>query len=332
MALLALYWAIMIVGYIAGSRLRQKKEKFLFTEELTNIVIYILVLIMGLRMGSNEEVTSSLGTIGLQSLIITVMTVGGSMLFVFFARKYLKLDKEGMPIRDDRQEKKEEDGAGSGGGLRFTMFILAFVTAGMAAGYFALPQIYTHVLHRNLSDFQDMSGDWLVIGICVILGLAGFNLGISGNIFERFKGVGFKIVLVPIAAVGGSLIMGVIYSLMMSLLTDGGLSVKEAVAVSAGFGWYTFVPGILTEAGFAVAGAVSFMHNVIRETLGLVAIPVIAKKIGYLEATSVPGVSAMDVCLPLIERSCRPETVVYSFCTGALMCVTAPVAVTLCVG
>lgn len=49
----------MIGGYLLGCRLRHKRERFLFVEELTNIVIYILVLIMGLRMGSNEEVTSS---------------------------------------------------------------------------------------------------------------------------------------------------------------------------------------------------------------------------------------------------------------------------------
>ena len=89
---------------------------------------------------------------------------------------------------------------------------------------------------------------------------------------------------------------------------------------------------MLTEAGFAVAGAVSFMHNVIRETLGIVLIPIAAKKIGYLECTSIPGVAAMDVCLSIVERSCRAETVVYSFCTGALMCVCVPVVVTLAIG
>ena len=41
MALLALYWGIMIVSYIIASKLRDKKEKFAFTEELTNIVIYL---------------------------------------------------------------------------------------------------------------------------------------------------------------------------------------------------------------------------------------------------------------------------------------------------
>ena len=327
MLLLALYWSIMVAGYAIGSKLRDKKDRFAFTGELTNVVIYVLVFIMGLRMGANEEITSSLGTIGLQSVIITVFTVGGSMGFVTMTRKFMKLDKEGMPISDEVQAASDKEAHKEEGGLRFTLLILIFVTAGMLAGYFGIPKLY-----GDLDRFQDVSGDWLVIGICILLGLAGFGLGISGNIFERFKGAGLRIVFIPIAAVAGSLIMGVVYGLVTSLAGDGGLSVKEALAVSAGFGWYTFAPGILTESGFAVAGAVSFMHNVIRETLGLVGIPLIAKKIGYLEAMSVPGVAAMDVCLPLIERSCRPETVVYSFCTGALMCVSVPVVVMLCVG
>ena len=87
MSLLLLYWGIMIACYAAASKLRHKKETFRFTEQLTNIVIYILVFLMGLRMGANEEVTSNLGSIGLQAAGITVFVVGGSILAVHIARK-----------------------------------------------------------------------------------------------------------------------------------------------------------------------------------------------------------------------------------------------------
>ena len=110
------------------------------------------------------------------------------------------------------------------------------------------------------------------------------------------------------------------------------LTVGEAVAVSAGFGWYTLAPSMITEAGHAVAGAISFMHNVIRETLGIIIIPLAAQKIGYIEATAIPGVSAMDVCMPIVERSCNQETLVYSFCTGALMCIVVPLLAPLVIG
>ena len=195
------------------------------------------------------------------------------------------------------------------------------VLAGMLLGYFVIPEIF-----EDTDRFQEMSGDWLVAGICLLLGTVGFNLGLSGGIFEKFKGMGVSVIIIPVAAVAGSLICGTLYSFLSPM------TMRECIAVSAGFGWYTMAPSVITEAGFAVAGAVSFMHNVIRETLGIVIIPLAAKKIGYLEAISIPGVAAMDVCLPIIEKSCRTETIVYSMCTGALMCVTVPIAVPLAIG
>ena len=74
------------------------------------------------------------------------------------------------------------------------------------------------------------------------------------------------------------------------------------------------------------------MHNVIRETLGIIIIPLAAKKIGYIEATAIPGVAAMDICLPIVERSCRSETVVYSFCMGMMMSAAVPLLVPLIIG
>ena len=81
-----------------------------------------------------------------------------------------------------------------------------------------------------------------------------------------------------------------------------------------------------------VASGVSFMHNVIREVSGIVLIPRLAKKIGYLEMTGIPGVAAMDVCMPIVERSCRHDTVVYSFAVGLLMCIVTSLLVPLAMG
>lgn len=89
---------------------------------------------------------------------------------------------------------------------------------------------------------------------------------------------------------------------------------------------------MITEAGHAVAGAISFMHNVIRETLGIIIIPLAAQKIGYIEATAIPGVAAMDVCMPIVERSCNQETIVYAFCIGASMSLPVPLLVPWIIG
>ena len=326
MALLAFYWGVMILCYIIASKLRHKKDSFGFIEQLLNIVIYVLVFIMGLRMGANEEVISNLGTIGAQSIIVTVLVVGGSMFAVFLTRMAMGLSREGVPkIKDELEilEKgnTDEEQQANNTGMKTTLIILGFVAAGMLSGYFVVPKMFA-----DLDAFQAMSGDWMVVGITILLACVGFNLGLDGKVFSSLKQVGFKALLIPIAAVAGSLIMGAVYGLISPL------SVGEGIAISAGFGWYTMAPGLMVEAGFVVSGAISFMHNVIRETLGIIIIPLVAKKIGYLEAVSIPGVAAMDVCMPIVERSCRAETVVYSFCTGAFMCLFVPTVVPLALG
>lgn len=45
------------------------RRKFKFVDKLMSLSVYALVLLMGLRMGADEEVTSSLGSIGIQALL-----------------------------------------------------------------------------------------------------------------------------------------------------------------------------------------------------------------------------------------------------------------------
>ena len=326
MALLAFYWSVMILCYFIASKLRHKKDIFAFIEQLLNVVIYVLVFIMGLRMGSNEEVISNLGTIGVQSVIVTIFVVGGSMFAVFLTRMAMGLNREGVPRVQESLEVTDcvntcDKDENSSDGMKTTVIILGFVATGMLSGYFIVPMIFS-----DLDLFQAMSGDWMVVGITILLACVGFNLGLDGKVFSSLKQVGFKALLIPVAAVAGSLIMGALYGVVSPL------TVGEGIAISAGFGWYTMAPGLMVEEGFIVSGAISFMHNVIRETLGIIIIPLVAKKIGYLEAVSIPGVAAMDVCMPIVERSCRAETVVYSFCTGAFMCLFVPTVVPLALG
>lgn len=330
---LLIYWGFLAAGYILGSKLRYVDGKFEFVQKLMMGAIYVLVVIMGLRMGVNEQVTSNLGSIGLQSLVITVFCVGGSMLGIFMTRKLLKIDRYGNlqkgsdgNINDETgaAEEKQESSDDSKLDIKSTVVILVLVAGGMLFGAFAIVGMMPDILHA----FDVITNKLLVIFLCVLLFIVGFDLGLSGNVAANIKAVGARAFTFPFAAVLGSLVFGVISGLFF------GFSVKEGIAISAGFGWYTYAPNIIAGAGsrYTVAGAVSFMHNVIRETSGLVLIPLLAKKFGYIEAAGVPGVAAMDVCMPIVERACRADTVVYSFAIGLVMCVATSVLVPLVMG
>lgn len=327
MKLLALYWSFMIIAYILAARLKQKDFDFSWTPAAMMVVVYFLCFDMGLRMGINEEVTSSLSTIGFMSFAVTVCCIVGSMCAVTILRKIFKMDKygnlpgmkqegesEGTPYT--RQERIQN--------LKTTLMIIIVVGGGMSLGAFVVARTFASYLQM----FDTVSYMGLIVMLCVLLFLVGFDIGSKGGVFETIRTVGFRVLAFPIAAIIGTMLVGTSSCLVM------GFTLKESLAISAGFGWYSYAPIVIAGAGpqYAIASAVSFMHNVMREVSGIIFIPILAKKFGYIESTAVPGSAAMDVCMPIVEHSCRPDTVIYSFTTGFMMCIATSVGLPLIMG
>lgn len=323
MKLLAMCWSALILMYIVGMKLRNRKEKLGWVESAMNFMVYLLVLLMGLRMGANKEIVDSLGAIGIQSLIVTVITIVMSVLGITLSRKILKMDRYGN-VGEDRLPKGEAPVKKAGtnvAGIKSTIIIGGVVAAGMLVGYF--------LIYKKLGvqdEFMVKSDPYLTACLVLLIGTVGLTLGLDGSVFRNIKKAGAGIILFPIAAVLGSVIGGVIYAAISPM------TLREGIAISCGFGWYTYAPNVILQAGYPVASAVSFLHNVLREVAGIIGIPFLAQKIGYVEACAVPGVAAMDVCMPIVERSAREDTVVYSFGIGLLMCLSVPVLVPLVIG
>ena len=319
MKLLAMCWSTLIVMYIIAMKFRDRKENLRWIEQVMNVLIYVLVFLMGLRMGCNREIVDSLGTIGIQAIIITLLTITFSMLGITLVRHILKMDRYGN-IGEDRVNRRDVSHSGKAetnvAGIKSTIIIGLLVVVGMLIGFFL---IYKKLGVQN--EFLEKSDPWLTACLVLLLASVGFSLGLDGTVFKNIKRAGIGIILFPLAAVLGSVIAGVIFSFFSSL------SLRESIAIAYGFGWYTYAPNVIAQAGHPIASAVSFLHNVLREVIGIIGIPILAQKIGYIEATAVPGVAAMDVCMPIVERNCREDTVAYSFFVGLLMCLTIPIVV-----
>ena len=162
--------------------------------------------------------------------------------------------------------------------------------------------------------------------MCVLLFFVGFDMGVDGTVIRNFRQVGLRVLIFPVVIMAGSLIGTGVCAAFLPI------SLREALAVGGGFGWYSLAPGIIMEVGLVTASAVSFMHNVMREFISVLIIPFVARKAGYLEAVAVPACSSMDVCLPLIERSTRSDIAVYSFISGVIESAAVPVVVPLILG
>ncbi len=324
---LILYLGITFVGYIIGSKVRDKKDRLSWTGKVQTVAITCLVMLMGMRMGSNEEITANLSTIGLSALVITVIVMAFSIIAIFLTRKLMNIDRYGKLVEKGQALEVGQVTGGQGeeesGGINMmTVIILIAVIVGMAIGYLAIRPMF----EGNMAAFDKGAGLGIKIGLCILLVFVGMDLGLDGTVIDNFKKVGFRILVFPAVVIIGTLAGAAVASPIL------GLSLKESLAIGAGFGWYTLAPGIIMEAGYLTASAVAFLHNVMREMFSILLIPLVAKKVGYIETTGMPGAAAMDVCLPIVEKSTRGDIAVYSFVSGVILSILVPVLVPLIIG
>lgn len=320
---MVLYISIIVVGGIVGSRVRDHRDKLGWTSKVQTCAIVMLVVLMGSRMGSNEEVINNLGTIGLAALVMTLAMMAGSLVFLFFARKALGFTKEariGALHSDEISVDAAPDAEGEKQGVnKMTLIILCSVIVGMALGYLVARPIFG----ENIAEFDSAASLGIKIGLCILMVFVGLDLGLEGTVFTMIKEAGWRILVFPVACIIGTLISAGLCGMLFKL------SLPESLAIGAGFGWYSLAPGIIMEAGYLTASAISFLHNVMREIFSILLLPIIAEKLGYIEAACVPGAPAMDVCLPIINRATKGKAVTYGFITGVIMSFLVPVMVPL---
>ncbi len=310
---LIIYIIMAAIGYAVGSRLRKHKEKIKWTSKVQTAAIMILVLTMGARMGANDEVISNLSAIGFYAFVTTIIVFVFSVAAVSITARLLKMDRYAGADKN-----KASDNSKGVGVDKMTVYIVIAVAAGMLCGYF-----FAEKLFSSFETFDSAAGLAINIGLCVLLWFVGLDLGLDGTAFGNIRKVGFKMLIFPVAITIASLLGAMVSGLIINM------PLKEMAAVGAGLGWYSFAPGIIMEAGFVKASAISFMHNVMRELLAILIIPAVAKYIGFIETTALPGAAGMDVCLPIVEKATNANIAVYSFISGLVMSLLVPMLVPL---
>lgn len=192
--------------------------------------------------------------------------------------------------------------------------ILLALALGIVAGLFIMP-----------NSVYENSGLLMDIGLCLLLFFVGIDLGSNKDVFKNLKKLGFKILIVPLGTILGSLAGGLICGLIFDMNIFG------ALAISSGMSWYTLSAIIITPIS-AELGTIAFLTNVFREVLAFLLIPFIGKNIGYLETIAAGAAISMDTGLPLITKNTNPEVSVISFISGVIISLSVTVLVPIFVG
>lgn len=83
--------ALMILGIGVGYLFRKRNLSFI--SRLITLLIWILLFVLGLEVGSNPQIVSNLGKLGLDALVITVGALLGSIILAALLWKFVNKKK-----------------------------------------------------------------------------------------------------------------------------------------------------------------------------------------------------------------------------------------------
>lgn len=84
----------MVIGAVLGFFLRKKEFKDVL--KIINLLIWLLLFILGLEVGSNPQIISGLAKIGVEALLITVAGVFGSAIAAFILWKHINIKQKDL--------------------------------------------------------------------------------------------------------------------------------------------------------------------------------------------------------------------------------------------
>ncbi|WP_430826279.1 lysine exporter LysO family protein [Carboxylicivirga sp. N1Y90] len=194
--------------------------------------------------------------------------------------------------------------------MKGSLIILAFFAVGLVGGiYDVFP---TWLLNEELTTYA----------LFALMFLVGISIGSDKTAFSILRKMNLKVVLVPLTVVVGSLAGTALISFILS-----DISVKEAMAVGAGFGYYSLSSIFISKLSGPELGVVALLSNIFREILTLLAVPFLVRYFGKLAGIATGGATAMDTTLPIIVKFTGKDYGIIAIFSGIILTILVPILV-----
>ncbi len=194
--------------------------------------------------------------------------------------------------------------------MKSSLIILSFFAAGIL---FSMTNILPEwLLNKNLSSYA----------LYLLMLIVGVGVGSDRAIVGIVRQMNVRIILVPLVVVLGSLGGAGLLSYFIYQI-----SVQEAMAVGAGFGYYSLSAVLIAGLKGQELGVVALLANIIREVITLVMAPFLVRFFGKLAIIVSGGATAMDTTLPVVVKFSGKEMAVVAIFSGIVLSLLVPVLV-----
>ena len=191
--------------------------------------------------------------------------------------------------------------------MKNSLIILGFFLCGTLLGISGL-----------IPDFSQ-SNNMSMYVLYLLMFLVGVGIGGDSHAWDVLKNANFKILLVPAAIVAGSLGGA---ALVAGFMKD--MNLKDVLAVSSGFGYYSLSSLYITSVRGEMMGTVALLSNIMREIFTLLMTPFLVRFSGPLSPIASGGATSMDTTLPIISLYSGRDFAVISLFSGIVLTVLVP--------
>lgn len=297
------------IGFVIGNR--KLPQYFLgLVDKIITVALVILMLVIGSSIGIDPQIMAKLGIVGFNCAILALLAIAFSVLFVFLVEKILlpleqiqkKLFLDQLSVSNEVDLSQQDNQKPS----HLVWILPSSILLGIAGGYFILPKTSVELLSTALA----VSLMILYIGV-------GISLGTNKKVFRFVKMLGWKIVFLSIAILGGSVLGGIV----------GGTLLKIPYSISvtsvSGMSYYSITGAFMTSVYGIEAGTYGFIVNVMREFFTVVALPLLIR---ISKGSPIAGGAAgnMDTMLAPVTKFVGAELGLVALITGSILTFSVP--------
>lgn len=280
-------------------------------------LIWLLLFLLGIEVGSNKMIVRSLPTLGVEALLLSSAATLGCCVLAWMlwrvsknntvqenAKNETSADKEGNPA-----EKEGLQGSSLIRGLKVmkgSLIVVGFFVIGLLGGIEKMVPLWL------------LDGDVSFVALCGLLLFVGLGIGLNPEMKKEVRSLSPRMALLPVVTIIGSWLGALL------IWTELHRTLSDCMAINSGFAYYSLSSIFITEYRGAELGTIALLANIIREMLTLLGAPLMAHWFGPLAPISAGGATTMDTTLPILSQTVGQRYIALSIYHGFVVDFTVP--------
>lgn len=300
-------------------------------------LIWLLLFLLGIEVGSNEMIVRSLPTLGVEALLLSSAATLGCCVLAWALWRVSKdhtaqekANKETLEtlteeISSDKKSSAEEETSADKEGkpaenkglqgssllrglkvMKGSLIVVGFFVIGLLGG-----------IEKMMPSWL-LNGEVSFVALCGLLLFVGLGIGLNPEMKKEVRSLSPRMALLPVVTIIGSWLGALlIWTVLHRTLSD-------CMAINSGFAYYSLSSIFITEYRGAELGTIALLANIIREMLTLLGAPLMARWFGPLAPISAGGATTMDTTLPILSQTVGQRYIALSIYHGFVVDFTVP--------